>query len=200
MPRFVSYLIVFAISVLTAHAGAVVGEQAPEFTLTGIDGNQYALEDYRGKYVVLEWINHDCPFVRKHYDTGNMQALQSTYTDKDVVWLSICSSAPRTQGHYEPEEHQQILSKKNAAPTALLLDESGDVGRAYGAKTTPHMYIIDPDGKLIYQGAIDDIPSTRSSDVPDAKNYVQLTLNASMNGKPIPRTSTRPYGCSIKYR
>ena len=178
--------------------GAVVGDSAPDFSLIDTAGNKHALSDYKGKYVVLEWLNHDCPFVKKHY-AGNMQQLQKTYTAKGVAWLSICSSAPGKQGHYDPAGAAKLTADKGASPTAVLLDPDGTVGREFGAKVTPHMFIIDPDGKLIYQGAIDDVPSTKSADVAGATNYVAQVLDAAMAGQPVPRSSTKAYGCSVKY-
>ncbi len=178
---------------------AGINKPAPDFTLEAADGKTYKLSDFKGKYVVLEWINFDCPFVRKHYKSGNMQKLQKTYTGKDVIWLSICSSAPGKQGNFTAEEVNKRLKKLEAAPTAYLFDPTGSVGKAYGAKTTPHMYVIDPKGVLIYAGGIDDIRSTKTSDIPKAKNYVSLVLDAALAGKPLPVQSTRPYGCSVKY-
>lgn len=181
-------------------ADAVVGEKAPDFELSDTNGDSHKLSDFQDEYVVLEWLNHDCPFVRKHYDSGNMQELQKKYTDADVVWLSICSSAPGKQGHYEPEAANKLTVEKKALPTAVLVDEEGTVGRLYGAKVTPHMYVIDPEGTLIYQGAIDDIPSPRKEDVAKANNYVAAALDASMAGEPVARTSSKAYGCSVKYK
>lgn len=182
-----------------ACAGVGTGEQAPDFTLTDTQGQSHSLSDYGGKYVVLEWVNHECPFVIKHYDSGNMQDLQNEYTGKDVIWLSINSSAPGKQGHYSPEQAGQLTQEKQAQPTAYLLDSDGTVGQLYGAKTTPHMFVIAPDGTLIYQGAIDDMPSTDVSDIARARNYVQLALNAAMAGKPVEVPATKSYGCSVKY-
>lgn len=178
---------------------ATLDKPAPDFTLTGIDGSQYTLSDYRGKYVVLEWNNPDCPFVRKHYNSGNMQALQKAYRAKDVVWLTINSSAEGKQGYYEPSKLRKRTSEWKWAATAYLRDPSGKVGRMYDAKTTPDMYVIDPAGTLIYAGAIDDKPSTRLSDVDGATNYVRACLDAAMAGKPVATKSTTPYGCSVKY-
>lgn len=155
---------------------------------------------YEGSFVVLEWVNHGCPFVKKHYKSGNMQKLQEGYTAKDVVWLSICSSAPGKQGYCSADEAQEISAEKKSACSAYLMDEEGTVGRQYGAKTTPHMYIINPDGNLIYQGAIDSIRSTDPSDVRKADNYVAMALDAAMAGEPVESASTRPYGCSVKYK
>jgi peroxiredoxin len=182
-----------------ANAAAVVGKAAPAFALTDLDGKTVRLSDFKGKFVVLEWVNFDCPFVRKHYGSENMQKLQKAYTGKDVVWITICSSAPGKQGHLTAGEAREITHEKGAAPTKFLLDPKGVAGRAYGAKTTPHMYVIDPKGALLYNGAIDDKPSTKLADVPTSKNYVVAALDAAMAGKPVQTTTTKPYGCSVKY-
>jgi peroxiredoxin len=180
-------------------AGVQVGKEAPDFVLTDTNGKTHHLSDYKGKYVVLEWYQPDCPFVRKHYNSGNMQALQKEYVSKGVVWLSIDSSAAGQEGNYPPGELNQIATKTGSARTALLLDPDGKVGHLYGAKTTPDMYIINPQGILVYQGAIDDKPSTELEDVRTAKNYVKTALNAVMAGQSVATASTRPYGCSVKY-
>ena len=180
-------------------AEVTVGQKAPDFTLTDTYGKSRSLSDYQGKFVVLEWVNHDCPFVRKHYESRNMQKLQETYTRKDVVWLSIGSSAPGLQGYFSPEEWNKLTQKKGAMPTAVLLDPDGQVGRMYRAQTTPHMFIVNPSGALIYQVAIDDTPSTDPADIPQSKNYVQSALDAALEGNPIETPSTKSYGCSVKY-
>jgi hypothetical protein len=144
-------------------------------------------------------MNHECPFVKKHYDSGNMQSLQEEYTGQDVVWLSIVSSAPGKQGHVTPEEANALTEEKGASPTAVLLDESGDVGQMYAAKTTPHMYVINPEGVLVYQGAIDDMPSADPADIEGATNYVGMALNESMAGDTVTTAMTKAYGCSVKY-
>jgi peroxiredoxin len=176
-----------------------VGKGAPDFALTDTNGKTHHLSDYKGKYVVLEWYQPDCPFVRKHYNSGNMQALQKEYVAKGVVWLSIDSSAAGQEGNYPAAELNQIAAKTGAARTALLLDPDGKVGHLYGAKTTPDMYIINPQGTLVYQGAIDDKPSTDLADIKTAKNYLKSALNAVLEGQTVALTSTRPYGCSVKY-
>jgi peroxiredoxin len=183
----------------TAHAAAKLGEPAPAFTLTGADGKAYSLADYKGKYVVLEWTNHDCPFVKKHYGSGNMQSQQKELTGKGAVWLSIVSSAPGKQGHVDAAKANDLTKSRGAAPTAVLLDPSGDVGRKYDAKTTPHMFIVAPDGKLIYMGGIDSIPSSDQHDIAKATPYVKVALAEAMAGKPVKDASTKPYGCSVKY-
>jgi hypothetical protein len=148
---------------------------------------------------VLEWLNHDCPFVRKHYSSGNMQSLQKKYTELGVVWLSINSSAPGKQGHCTPEKANELTTKHEAAPTAVLLDADGTVGRLYGARTTPHMYVIDAKGTLVYNGAIDDKPSTSTKDVAGAKNHVAAALDAVLAGRSPEVKTSKPYGCSVKY-
>lgn len=178
---------------------AMVGEAAPDFTLTSAKGKKYTLSDYEGKFVVLEWINFECPFVKKHYGVGNMQTLQEMYTQKDVVWLTICSSAPGKQGNFAGDELMSRISNQKMMSTAYLVDADGSVGRMYGAKTTPHMFVIDPSGKLIYAGAIDDKPTANPDDVPGATNYVVAALDAAMGGKEVPTRTSQPYGCSVKY-
>lgn len=178
---------------------AMVGQAAPDFKLADANGNQHALSDFEGKYVVLEWVNFDCPFVRKHYDVENMQALQAAYVKNDVVWLSICSSAPGKQGYFEGQELLDRIERENLKASAYLVDTKGEVGRLYGAKTTPNMYVVNPEGVLIYAGAIDDKPSTKSADIPGSNNYVVAALTAAMTSQDIEIKSTQPYGCSVKY-
>jgi len=199
-----SFLTIFAVMVMAApsyaDSQAVIGEAAPAFTLTDIDGNTHSLNDFRGKTVVLEWTNHECPYVIKHYDTGNMQKLQQEATaNDDVVWLTIVSSAPGKQGHSSAEEAKMIIEKDGIKATARLMDESGNVGRMYGAMTTPHMYVINAAGTLAYMGAIDDNPSARHSSVETAKNYITPALAALKAGEMPDIKQTKPYGCSIKY-
>lgn len=176
------------------------GSQAPEFKGTDSNGETHTLSQYRGKYVVLEWANQGCPYDQKHYMSGNMSALQREWTAKGVVWLSVLSSAPGEQGNVTPAQENAYLKKVKAAPTAALLDPAGTIGRLYQAKTTPHMFVIDPEGKLIYQGAIDDKPTTDFADVKTAHSYLNAALTAAMEGKPVLVATTRPYGCSVKYR
>jgi peroxiredoxin len=178
---------------------AKVGEAAPDFTGTASNGKTFHLADYRGKYVVLEWHNNGCPYVRKQYNSGNMQRLQKQWTGQGVVWFTILSSAPGKQGYVTASEENDYLAKEQAAPTAALLDPSGDIGHLYDAKTSPHMFVINPQGVVIYDGAIDDKPTTELSDVPGATNYVSLALEQAMAGKPVATAATRPYGCSVKY-
>jgi peroxiredoxin len=181
-------------------AGAVkTGGAAPDFHATDVSGKTETLSQYRGKYVVLEWTNKDCPYTRKHYVSGNMQALQKEWTGKGVVWLTVISSAPGAQGYMDAPAEQKQLQQVHASPTTVLLDPTGQIGHLYDARTTPHMYVIDPDGKLIYQGAIDNRTSTDPADVKGATNYVSEALSESMAGKPVVNATTRPYGCSVKY-
>ena len=184
---------------VAASAQAVVGQPAPDFTITDTRGHTRSLAELKGKFVVLEWFNYDCPFTKKHYDTGNMQRLQLTYTVRGVVWFSIDSSAPGKQGHLSAKEANRLSAKKHVHATAILLDPDGKVGRLYGAKTTPHMFIVNPDGKLLYTGAIDDKRSVDPADVKTAKNYVQTALDEALVGKPVSTPETQSYGCSIKY-
>lgn len=178
---------------------ARVGDPAPDFTATASDGRTYRLSDYKGKFVVLEWHNNGCPYTRKHYQSGNMQRLQKEWTASGVVWFTVISSAPNTQGYVTASDENGYLSKMQAAPTAALLDPSGQLGHLYGAKTTPHMFIINPQRQVIYDGAIDDRATTDLSDVNGATNYVTVALQEAMAGKPVSTPATRPYGCSVKY-
>ena len=177
-----------------------VGKPAPNFALPDTNGKNHSFSDYKGKIVVLEWINHDCPFVEKLYNSGHMQKLQKSYTGKGIIWLSINSSAPGKGGYCTPEKANELIKQKKAAPTALLLDPDGKVGKLYGAKTTPHMFIINSDGVLVYNGAIDDIRSTKIEDIPKAKNYVQIALDEVLEGKKVSIQTSVPYGCSVKYK
>ena len=183
----------------TAFAAPQVGQPAPEFTLTDSNGQSHSLSDFKGKFVVLEWLNHGCPFVVKHYDSGNMQKLQKEYTGKDVVWLSIASSAPGKQGHMTPAETNQAKTEKGSAATAILLDADGTVGKLYDAKVTPELFIINPEGNLVYMGAIDDKKSVDPADVAGAKNYVKQALDESMAGQSVSEPTTPAYGCGVKY-
>jgi len=178
---------------------AQVGEAAPEFTLQAADGETHSLSDFDGKYVVLEWLNFGCPFVQKHYESGNMQQLQETYTEKDVVWLSIVSSAEGKQGYYPPEEMVVQKEKHNGNMTAILMDPSGEVGQSYGAQVTPHMYVINPEGQLVYKGGIDDKPTTDTADIEGATNYVVMALEQAMSGEEVEVKTAKPYGCTVKY-
>jgi len=179
---------------------ARVGEPAPQFNAQDITGKTIRLADYAGKTIVLEWTNDGCPFVGKHYDSGNMQALQQKYTAAGVVWLTLASSAPGEQGYVTPAEAKADLAHWRATPTDFLLDPDGTVGRLYDARATPNMVVIDRTGRVAYMGAIDDTPSTRLADVKTAHNYVVAALDALAAGQPVAVTSTRAYGCSVKYK
>ena len=180
-------------------AAPAVGQGAPDFTLRDASGKTVKLSDFRGKHVVLEWTNPSCPYVRKHYDSGNMPATQKEAVGKGVVWLAISSTAKSSYEYLEPAKVAAWQKERKAQPTALLLDEDGTAGKAYGARTTPHMYIVGPQGKLIYAGGIDSIPSSDPRDIGKAVNYVRQGLNEALAGKPLSAAVTRPYGCSVKY-
>jgi len=189
-------LILFA--ALPVHA-ATVGAPAPDFALDNAAGGTVKLSQYRGKYVVLEWVNPECPYVRKHYGSANMQRLQKDFTAKNVVWLSINSTRAGHPEHKPAVEMASWMKKMNAAPSATLLDPKGDAGKAFAARTTPHMYIVDPKGVLVYAGGIDDKRSTDPEDVKTAKNYVRAAFDELLAGKSVSNASTAPYGCSVKY-
>lgn len=177
-----------------------VGQPAPDFTLTDIDGKKHSLSEFRGKTVVLEWHNPDCPLVRKHYESDNIPKLQREATKDGIVWLTINSGAPGQQGaDYTTAQLKELFAKQNSAATAYFRDQDGKVGHLYSAKTTPHMYIIDAKGTLQYQGAIDSIPSANKADIAKATNYVREALGSMKAGQPIKDTATKPYGCSVKY-
>lgn len=207
MPRFLARFAAIPALALLLTAGiastapaATVGEAAPAFTATAADGATVKLDDYKGKIVVLEWFNRECPFVRKHYDSKNMQTLQKELTAQgDVVWLTVSSSAEGKQGHETAASALETLAKEGAAPTHLLLDADGVIGKLYDAKTTPHMFVIAKDGTLAYAGAIDDKASTYASDVAGAKNYVRAAVASLEKGEPVEQASTKSYGCGVKY-
>jgi peroxiredoxin len=201
MSKLVATFLAVSMAALVSAAQAAVapGQAAPEFSLVDINGRVQKLSDYRGKYVVLEWFNSECPFVQKHYESGNMQALQARYTQKGVAWLGINSTSPRHSNYRDPERSQAILKEWKSAPTAFVLDPDGKVGKQYGARTTPHMYVIDPKGTLVYVGGIDDRPSTSQRDIATARNLVAAALDESLSGKPVGTPSAMPYGCSVKY-
>jgi peroxiredoxin len=183
----------------TAQATVKVGQPAPDFSGIDTQGNTQTLGDYRGKVVVLEWTNHDCPYVRKHYSSDNMQAHQREAIDNDVVWLSIISSAPGKQGYVNAAQADSLTASRNASPSAVILDPDGEIGRAYGARTTPHMYIIDRAGTLAYMGGIDSIPSSNPADIAKATPYTRLAMQQVIAAEPVSNAVTRPYGCSVKY-
>ncbi len=197
-PLITSLLFLFIPFLL--HAGVMVGENAPDFTVTDSHGKTHTLSDFEGKIVVLEWMNVGCPFIKKHYNSGNMQKLQKKFTEKGVIWLSVASSGPGKQGYLtlKTANNQPLL--KEAKPTALILDENGEFGKLFGATNTPHFFIIDKEGKIAYNGAIDDIRSTNVEDVPKAKNYVKHALKELLAGKSVSTATTQPYGCSVKYK
>jgi len=197
---FVSAAALFLLPILIGAQTARVNAPAPAFTATDSHGQPHSLDQYHGKYVVLEWHNQGCPYTSKHYESGNMQGLQKQWTEKGVVWFTVISSAPGSQGYVTPTQENDYLAKMHAAPTAALLDPDGKLGRMYNAKTTPDMYVINPDGKLIYSGAIDNRPTPDQDDIKGADNYVSDALNEAMAGKPVANPYTRSYGCSVKYR
>lgn len=183
-----------------AMAAAVPGEKAPAFSEVDAAGKTHSLADYKGEWLVLEWFNKGCPYVRKHYGSGNMQALQKKYTDEDINWLTVISSAKGKQGYLEPAQAlEEAESHKLNASAPFLLDPDGSMGRAYGAKTTPHMFIINPQGEVVYAGAIDDNDSANPAVIPESENYVAAALDASLSGEAIDVASSRAYGCSVKY-
>src|SRR4029077_3767237 len=179
---------------------APVGSSAPDFSLTDAKGGTHSLSQYKGKYVVLEWFNPECPFVKKHYGSGNMQKLQQEYTGKGIVWLTIDSNAPGTEGNLTPDQAQKVMASWKTHQTALLLDSESKVARSYGAKNTPDMIVINPEGKIVYEGAIDSKATPNPGDIPSSSNYVKAALDESLAGKPVSTSTTRPYGCSVKYK
>ena len=191
-----------ALAVVTAPVSAlaaIVGQAAPDFSAPDLAGKAVKLSDFRGKFVVLEWTNPECPYVRRHYDSGNMPSLQKEFAAKGVVWLAVNSSSPESGEFTPPEGMTKWVAAKGAAPTAVLIDKDGKVGRLYGARTTPHMYVIDPQGKLVYVGAIDDKRWANVEETKSAKNHVRAALGEAMAGKPVAVSATTPYGCSVKY-
>lgn len=185
---------------LFANAAAVPGKAAPDFSVKDAEGKTHSLADYKGDWLVLEWFNKDCPYVKKHYGSNNMQSLQEKYTDQDVKWLTIISSAQGKQGYLTAEEAvKEAKSHKLASSAPFLLDTDGKVGKAYDAKTTPHIFIINPEGVVVYAGAIDDNDSANPAVIPDSKNYVTAALDEALAGKPVSTPVSRPYGCTIKY-
>lgn len=192
-------IVLFAATAMFASETAKVGEEAPNFTLKDYNGVEHSLSDFAGKYVVLEWINYDCPFVKKHYESKNMQDLQREYTKKGVIWLAVCSSAEGQQGNFTKDELMKKKETMATAETAYLVDASGKVGKMYNAKTTPDMVVINPKQEVIYLGAIDSTPSADKDDIETSDNYVKKALDAAMSGKPVETKSSKPYGCAVKY-
>jgi peroxiredoxin len=177
-----------------------VGSAAPDFSLADAKGKAHSLSQYKGKYVVLEWFNPECPFVKKHYGSDNMQKLQGEYTGKGVVWLTIDSNAPGTEGNITSDQAQKIMASWKTKQTALLLDPESKVAKLYGAKNTPNMVVISPEGKIVYEGAIDSKATPNPADIPSSTNYVKVALDESLAGKPVTTANTKPYGCSVKYK
>ena len=194
---FFAFSLIFA---LPAWSAPKTGEAAPDFTVKGADGKDYKLSQFKGKTVVLEWFNNDCPYVKKYYDAKAMQKLQKEQTGKGTVWLTVISSAPGKEGHADAAGIKKIATERGMANTAILLDSTGAVGKLYAAKTTPHMFVIDKSGKLVYQGAIDDRPSASAKSLEGAQNYVTMALAALEKNETVKTASTTPYGCSIKYQ
>jgi peroxiredoxin len=198
--RYTILRVSVVLGLMTIAMAVRIGEPAPDFTAVDNNGKSQRLSDYRGKYVVLEWHNQGCPYTRKHYESGNMQRLQKEWTAKGVVWFTVISSAPGTQGYVTPTQENDYVKQMNAAPTAVLMDSGGTLGHLYAAKTTPHMFIIAPNGTLIYNGAIDDRPTSDQADIARSKNYVSAALGDALAGKPVSDAATTPYGCSVKYK
>ncbi len=199
MKRFAQALVLFLMLCTLPARAVTLGQPAPDFTLPDVAGKSVALSALKGRYVVLEWVNPECPYVQKHYNSANMPGLQKDFAAKNVVWLTINSTNASHSEFKSPEQMAAWMKEKGAAPAATLIDRDSKVGRLYGARTTPHMYIIDPNGVLIYVGAIDDKRSTAVEDVKTSKNYVRAALDEALAGKPVSTTSTSPYGCSVKY-
>jgi peroxiredoxin len=183
-----------------AHSATAIGQKAPDFTLKDTNGKSVSLADFKGKTVVLEWVNPGCPYVRKHYQSGNMQSTQKDAASKGVVWLAVNSTDAAHPDYLKPAALQAWMAEQKAAATHALMDESGQTGQQYAARTTPHMYIINPQGNLVYAGGIDSIASASVSDIKSATNYVKVGLAQAVAGKPISAAQTRPYGCSVKYK
>jgi peroxiredoxin len=177
-----------------------VGSTAPEFSASDSKGKTHSLSQYKGKYVVLEWFNPECPFVKKHYGSGNMQKLQEEFTAKGIVWLTVDSNAPGLEGNLTAEQANAKMTEWKTKQTALVLDPDGKAGRSYGAKNTPHMFVINPEGKIVYEGAIDSKATPNPADIASSTNYVKVALEESLAGKTVTTPSSRPYGCSVKYK
>jgi peroxiredoxin len=195
-----AFLTLAASTALFAADSPAVGSNAPDFSLPDSKGNTQSVSQYKGKFVVLEWFNPGCPFVQKHYGSGNMQKLQQEFTAKGVVWLTIDSSAPGLEGYLTAEQANAKMAEWKTKQTALVLDPDGKAGRAYGAKNTPHMFVINPEGKIVYEGAIDSKATPNPSDIANSTNYVKVALDESLSGKTVTNANTKPYGCSVKYK
>ena len=199
--KLVALVAVIALAVpMMASADAVPDKPAPTFKEKDATGKEQSLDSLKGKWVVLEWFNRDCPYVKKHYGANNMQKLQKTYGDKGVTWLTVISSMKGAQGHETPESALKVASSNKSAAKAILLDENGDMGKAYGAKTTPHMFVINPKGEVVYAGGIDDNDSSDPKVIPKSKNFVAAALDAGMAGKTVETKTAKAYGCTIKYQ
>jgi peroxiredoxin len=195
-----AFLTLGASTALFAADSPAVGSNAPDFSLADSKGNTQSVSQYKGKFVVLEWFNPGCPFVQKHYGSGNMQKLQQEFTAKGVVWLTIDSSAPGLEGYLTAEQANAKMAEWKTKQTALVLDPDGKAGRTYGAKNTPHMFVINPEGKIVYEGAIDSKATPNPSDIANSTNYVKVALDESLSGKTVTNANTKPYGCSVKYK
>jgi peroxiredoxin len=195
-----TFVTVIGAVALFAEDSPSVGSTAPDFSLQDSKGKTQSVSQYKGKYVVLEWFNPDCPFVKKHYGSGNMQKLQEEFTAKGVIWLSIDSSAPGLEGYLTAEQANAKMADWKTKQTAFVFDPDGKAGRAYGAKTTPHMFVIDPEGKIVYEGAIDSKATPNPADLASSTNYLKVALDESLAGKTVSTATTKPYGCSIKYK
>ena len=189
----------FTVASASAQSAPRPGAKAPDFSVVDVDGKTQKLSDFAGTTVILDWPNHECPYVRKHYNSATMQKLQKDMTKDGVVWLTVISSAPGEEGYADPAKAKDLSRTRDAAPSNILLDPKGAMGRAYGAKATPHMYIIDAKSTLVYAGAIDDKPSASTSSLNGAKSYVRQAVSELKAGKPVSEAATRAYGCSIKY-
>ncbi|MGA8513310.1 MAG: thioredoxin family protein [Burkholderiaceae bacterium] len=200
IPQICSLLVTTFLIATNVHSAATIGQKAPDFTLRDTAGKSVSLADFKGKTVVLEWLNPGCPYVRKHYSGGNMQSTQKDAASKGVVWLAINSTDTEHPDYLKPAALQAWMGEQKAAASHTLMDESGKAGQAYAARTTPHMYIVNPQGTLVYAGGIDSIPSASASDIKAATNYIKVALAETAAGKPISAAQTRPYGCSVKYK
>jgi len=200
MKLLITLLACLASTAVIAADSPSVGSTAPDISATDSKGKTHTLSQYKGKYVVLEWFNPECPFVKKHYGSGNMQKLQEEFTGKGVVWLTIDSSAPGLEGHLTAEQAEKKIAEWKSKQTALLIDADGKAGQTYGAKNTPQMFVINPEGKIVYEGAIDSKATPKPEDIPSSTNYVKAALEESMAGKNVSNASTKPYGCSVKYK
>jgi peroxiredoxin len=198
--KLLAALLTLASTALFAADSPAVGSAAPDFSVTDSKNRPQSISQYKGKYVVLEWFNPECPFVKKHYGSGNMQKLQEEFTGKGMVWLTIDSSAPGMEGNLTAEQAEKKIAELKTKQTALVLDPDGKAGRTYGAKNTPHMFVINPEGKIIYEGAIDSKATPNPSDIAGSTNYVKAALDESLAGKPVTTPSSRPYGCQVKYK